>query len=76
MSRGYSLRLVELNRQADSGNPGVRLGRLCIDKGVSVTDVSEKLSVTRQTVYNWFCGVYAPQSDVEGKVQDLIAELS
>jgi N-acetyl-gamma-glutamylphosphate reductase len=61
MAYGYSLRLFQLNSVADSNNLGVRLGKLCIDKSISVIKVSADLRVSRQTVYNWFCGVTAPQ---------------
>ena len=61
MSKGYSLRLRDLNRRAPSKLLGVRLGRACIKHDVPVTVVAERMRVTRQTVYNWFAGTTAPQ---------------
>ena len=62
MSYGYSLRLVQLNRDADSSSLGVRLGRLCIAHDISVAEVARRCNVSRVTVYNWFSGVTAPKT--------------
>ena len=61
MSYGYSARLVQLNKQASMQNWGVKLGRLCIREDIPVCMVASKLGVSRQTVYNWFCGANTPQ---------------
>jgi DNA-binding transcriptional regulator YiaG len=58
---GYSLRLCAHNTAADPDSLGVQLGQLCIKRDVPVTDVARSLGVSRQTLYNWFCGVTAPQ---------------
>lgn len=76
MAYGYSLRLVKLNRAADSSMLGVRLGRACIKHDVSVVEVANALNVTRQTIYNWFCGDSAPQDSVAGDVEAYIEALS
>jgi hypothetical protein len=57
---GYSQRIVQINRKADSKNVGVQLGRFCISREIPVTDVMEFFGVTKQTVYNWFAGKYEP----------------
>lgn len=62
MSYGYSIRLVELNKEADRKLIGVRLGRRCIKIGVSVSEVASQLGVSRQTIYNWFVGVTTPRA--------------
>lgn len=74
MSYGYSNRLVELNNKADDRLLGVRLGRVCIAKDIPVSDVAIQLGVTRQTVYNWFCGVNAPRSN--WVIQELLDSLA
>jgi hypothetical protein len=61
MSKGYSLRLLDLNRRAPSKLLGVRLGRACIKHDVPVTIVAQRMGVTRQTVYHWFAGTTNPQ---------------
>lgn len=69
MSYGYTLRLRDANLKADQNLLGVRLGRLCIDKGISVVSTSKQFNVTRATIYNWFSGKTEPckvlQEDVE-----------
>lgn len=62
MSYGYSIRLVELNKEADRKLLGVRLGRQCIKIGVPVSEVASQLGVSRQTIYNWFVGVTTPRA--------------
>ena len=60
MSYGYSQRLVEANKQADVDSLGVALGRLCIERGITVNEISEYLGVSRATIYNWFWGTHTP----------------
>ena len=75
MSRGYSLHLRDLNAKADKNKLGVRLGRACIKYDVPVTVVAKRMGVTRTTVYNWFCGVSAPQPALASVVETYIANL-
>jgi len=74
MSYGYSNRLIELNKKADDHLLGVQLGRVCIERDVPVSDVAVHLGVSRQTVYNWFCGANAPR-DKSQQIQEIIASL-
>ena len=60
MGYGYSVRLLAINHAADSSLLGVRLGRMCLENNISVLDVAAALKVSRQTVYNWFCGTNIP----------------
>lgn len=76
MSYGYSLRLVQLNREADASNPGVQLGRLCIEHSIPVAEIAKRCDVSRVTVYNWFCGVTAPQRSNATLVQKIIDALT
>ena len=62
MSYGYSARIVKLNKAADKRRLGVALGRVAIEASVPVTEISDMLGVSRQTVYNWFIGSYDPQA--------------
>jgi transcriptional regulator with XRE-family HTH domain len=75
MSHGYTLRIRDLNAKANQRKLGVRLGRLCIEHDVPVTVVAERMGVTRATVYNWFCGVSAPQASVVTLIESYIASL-
>jgi len=72
MSYGYSAKTIQLNKRADSNGLGVALGRAAIKLGVSVADVALTLSVSRQTVYNWFIGLYTPRGNVTKDVTRLL----
>ena len=74
MSRGYSLRLRDLNRKAPSKLLGVRLGRVCIKHDVPVVVLAQRMGVTRQTVYNWFAGASSPNPALASLVQSYIAQ--
>lgn len=77
MSVGYSLKLVHMNNEASDDLLGVRLGRVCINNDVPVIDVANRLGVSRQTVYNWFCGAKSPQDQtIKRAILDYMAELS
>jgi transcriptional regulator with XRE-family HTH domain len=76
MSYGYSQRIVAANKTADSTLLGVTLGKLCIEQDIPVVDIAEAMGVSRQTVYNWFCGLHAPQAAQVESVKDLIARIS
>ena len=68
MSYGYSARLIEVNKKADVRMLGVRLGRVCMKNDIPVSLVAAKLGVSRQTVYNWFCGTHTPNTTVARKL--------
>ena len=67
---GYSLALQKANRKASKKSLGVRLGRHCIDSGISVIEVTEALGVSRQCVYNWFLGEHEPGLAHAKKIAD------
>ena len=75
MSTGYSLRIRDLNAKADKRKIGVRLGRACIKHNIPVSVVAKHMGVTRATIYNWFCGVSAPQTTSIGVLETYIASL-
>lgn len=60
-SRGYTWRLVHANKKADFRHPGVKLGRFCIEKDISVRDIAERFGVSRMTIYKWFTGEWLPR---------------
>jgi transcriptional regulator with XRE-family HTH domain len=77
MPVGYSVQTLKDNAAADAGRLGVRLGRLCIDKNISVAEVAEAMQVSRQTVYNWFRGTKSPCArDRAEMVEAYIARIS
>ena len=75
MSSGYSLRIQEANTKASKHKLGVRLGRLCIAQDIPVAVVAKCTGVTRQTVYNWFCGTSIPQGTPAALIAVYMASL-
>jgi len=76
MPYGYSVRLITLNKEANPKLLGVKLGRACVKNNVPVSQVSSKLGVSRQTVYNWFMGRSHPQNSIVKSVEKLLASVS
>lgn len=74
--RGYSLRVVRANEQADLGNIGVLLGRACIKKEIPVAEVADFFGVSRMTIYNWFTGIGQPRKRLHGEIEKIIQKLS
>lgn len=75
MAKGYSILLANQIKAADPKLLGVQLGRVCIDKDIPVTDVSDFFKVSRMTVYSWFRGEAQVSSKHTDKMQKLIARL-
>jgi hypothetical protein len=75
MSYGYSARLIQINKQADEARLGVALGRICIALDIPVSVIAQHAGVSKQTVYNWFMGLYDPCEQKQEKVSELISSL-
>lgn len=71
--RGYSLRLVEAIKAANPRHPGVRLGKYCIAKGISVNEMARQFGVSRMTMYTWFTGGSVPRKDKIELIENLIS---
>jgi transcriptional regulator with XRE-family HTH domain len=76
MSYGYTTWLVTQNKRADARSLGVKLGRVCIKRGLSVIEVATRLGVSRQTIYNWFAGVSKPTRSKIAAVTAYLASLT
>jgi transcriptional regulator with XRE-family HTH domain len=74
--RGYSLRIIRANQQADPSSIGVLLGRLCIRQEIPASDVAEFFKVSPMTVYNWFSGNSRPQKRLQENIQQIINKFS
>jgi len=75
MSQGYSLNMVESNRQVSSQHLGVALGRVCIKKRIPIVDVAEHFGLSRQTIYNWFKGVSLPRPRLTPKIEQYMEKI-
>ena len=74
-NRGYSSRIVSANSIADIESLGVLLGRYCIAKDISVSEISEAMSVSKMTIYKWFTDKTQPRKSQEERIRDIIADL-
>tara|TARA_R110002126_G_scaffold23584_2_gene82488 strand:+ start:4430 stop:4669 length:240 start_codon:yes stop_codon:yes gene_type:complete len=75
MSYGYSQRLVDANNNADVSSRGVYLGSRCMKLGISVSEVADRLGVSRATVYNWFWGSVTPSASHTAKINKYLHAL-
>jgi len=73
---GYTLALVELNRQASQSKLGVKLGRACIKHNISVAEIAIDFGVSRTAVYNWFTGKSEPSLRLESAIEKYIKKLA
>lgn len=74
--RGYSLRIIRANEQADPSSIGVVLGKICIKQEIPASDVATYFKVSRMTVYNWFSGASKPQKRLQEYIQQIIKKFS
>lgn len=56
MIHSYSVRIVQLNAEANQELLGVQIGRLCISQNIPVNTVAKELNITKAAVYRWFSG--------------------
>lgn len=71
-SLGYSSRVAMRILQGDPSHPGVRLGRVCLDKGIPVSRVTADMGVSKPTVYGWFFGERYPHTAQLEKLKALL----
>jgi predicted DNA-binding protein YlxM (UPF0122 family) len=75
MPIGYSIGLMQANKQANIKSLGVALGRVCIHKGVSVREVAGYFGLSRQAIYDWFKGDSVPDPSIHSRIERYIASL-
>lgn len=71
--RGYTFRLVHANKKADGRHPGVKLGRFCIERDISVREIADHFGVSRMTIYKWFLGEWYPRNQHTTRIEELLA---
>lgn len=76
MSHGYSQLIISANKEADKRLLGVALGRACIAHNVSAAAIAKRFKVSRQTVYNWFCGTHNPRPEQSVSIERYLALLT
>jgi len=65
---GYTLSTVQKNKAASGRLVGVKIGRMCIKKNISVKKIAEIAGVSAVTVYAWFAGEYSPRADTASTI--------
>jgi predicted transcriptional regulator len=73
---GYSTLTAREIREANQSLLGVKLGMICLDRDIPVTDVAEFFGVSRVTVYSWFRGKAVVSGKHADKMHKLIAKLA
>jgi transcriptional regulator with XRE-family HTH domain len=76
MSQGYTIKVAEAIRNADGSLIGVQLGHICLKRGISVIEAARIFGVTRQTVYQWFCGETLPHERHNDAIRDWVEQLN
>jgi len=76
MPKGYSLLTVQEVKEANQNLLGVKLGKICIERDIPVTDVAEFFGVSRVTIYSWFRGQVVVSGKHAEKMQKLIIKLA
>lgn len=70
--RGYSEKIILANKEASAKNIGVQLGRYCISRDISVSEIADYLNVTRMSIYGWFDGTCTPLPKHEEKIAEML----
>jgi hypothetical protein len=73
---GYSTLTARDIREANQSLLGVKLGMICLDRDIPVTDVAEFFGTSRVTVYSWFRGKTVVSGKHADKMHKLIAKLA
>lgn len=73
---GYSTLTARDIREANQSLLGVKLGMICLDRDIPVTDVAEFFGTSRVTVYSWFRGKTVVSGKHVDKMHKLIAKLA
>lgn len=72
---GYSIRMAQSIEEADGNLLGVKLGRVCLARDISVAEAAREMGVSRQTVYYWFLGLSQPGKTTSQAVEDYLTRL-
>jgi predicted transcriptional regulator len=73
---GYSTLTAREIKEANQTLLGVKLGMICLDRDIPVTDVAEFFGVSRVTVYSWFRGKTVVSGKYADKMHKLIVKLA
>lgn len=72
--RGYSQALVDLVATADRNTVVGQFARYCVDCKIPVSQVAQRMGVTRMSVYGWFRGA-TPRPELEAKMVKILTKV-
>jgi len=78
MSYGYSNTMaqrIKERHEEDPDDPFFAMLDLCVARNVMLSEVAEKLGVSKQAVYDWIQQKYAVNPDVLDNIKALTKEL-
>jgi DNA-binding XRE family transcriptional regulator len=73
-SHNFALQ-IEAKYKSDKNNPVFQMGHLAVEKEVMLSEIASELGVSKQAIYKWFEGAYAPKEDVMKKIIKLNKKL-
>jgi hypothetical protein len=76
MPTGYSIFISEAIRNANPQLLAVKLGRICVERDIPVTDIADFFKVSRVTVYGWFKGTTVVSGKHAERMKKLIEKLA
>ena len=71
-NRGYSKKIISVNKEASEKSIGVQLGRYCISRDISVSEIADYFKVTRMTIYGWFDSTWIPSLKHKEKIIEML----
>lgn len=75
-ARGYSysiVRAVQKARREHNESPVFAFAGFCVDANIPVARIAADMDTSRQTIYSWFTGRFAPKQDKLEKMIELHA---
>ena len=74
-NRGYSTVFLAAVNSADPELPAVQLAKLCMEHGIPMAFMADKLKVSRATMYNWAVGKSTPKEKNLSSILKWVARL-
>lgn len=71
--RGYSTSFVRAIAHSGLSDLMFRFAHECVVREIPVSTISERLNVSRATVYAWFTGKVQPRKQHQEKIQQIMA---
>lgn len=74
--KGYAQKLITRINEANPDKLGVKLGKLCVQLAIPISDVAGFFDTSKPTIYSWFTGQSDPRSaELRERVERIITKL-